>query len=133
MQYKFSIPNDRSEVIIGAKNIKSQWKETKLYQNIFSLVLIPSVIVAFWRGTWGLMDIYEDQFFPKHQTLVASALVCLILERMRNPYISKRLKILDDDTRSTIIKKNILLSIYDIIFNLANVSYWRILWGRESK
>lgn len=133
MQYKFSIPNDHSEVIIGAKNIKSQWKGTKIYQNLFEFVLIPTMIVCFWRGTWNLMDIFEDQFFPKHPTLVASALVCLILERMRNPYISKRLKILDDDSRAMILKKNILLSIFDIIFNLANVSYWRILWGHESK
>lgn len=133
MQYKFSIPNDRSEVFIGAKQIKSQWRETKTYQNLCSLVLIPSVIVAFWRGSWGLMDKFELQFFPKYPTLVASALILLILERIRNTFISSRLKILDGDNRATILKKNILLSIYDIIFNLANVSYWRILWGHDGE
>lgn len=130
MQYKVSIPNETSfnceKDFAKVKNKK--WKEKNIYQNVASIGLIPIVIVAFWRGSWDLMDHYE-QFFPSGPTLTVSALLIVVLELLRNKFISKPLKILDDDTRLTVLKKNILLSFYDIIYNLFNVALWRVLWG----
>lgn len=88
-------------------------------------------MIGFWRGAWDAMDIYEDQFFPYRSTVVLSAMMCIILERIRSEYITKHLKILDDDTKLTKLKKNIALSIFDVIYNLANVSFWRVLWGHN--
>lgn len=129
MQYKVSIPNERSlqsEKDIG--KVRAKWRELDIYQNLATLVLTPCVIVAFWRGSWDLMDHYS-QFFPHVPTLIVTALVCVILELIRNTFISKHLKILDEDTRTTVLKKNILLSIYDLIYNLANTAMWRAMWG----
>lgn len=130
MQYKVSIPNDRDlHSDEECAKVKGKWKELNVYQNLASLVLTPSVTVAFWRGTWDLMDYYSHQFFPVVPTLIASALFVLILELLRNTFISKHLKILDGDSRMTVLKKNILLSFYDIVYNLSNVALWRVLWG----
>ena len=129
MQYKVSIPNERS--LQSEKDIvkvREKWRELNIYQHLATLVFIPCVIVAFWRGSWDLMDHYS-QFFPIVPTLIVTALVCVTLELIRDTYISKPLKILDDDTRLTVLKKNLLLSIYDLIYNLANTTIWRVLWG----
>lgn len=130
MQYKVSIPNERNLNCEKdfAKVKEKKWREKNIYQNIASIGLIPCVIVAFWRGSWDLMDHYQ-QFFPRVPTLIVSALLIVVLELLRNKFISKPLKILDDDTRLTVLKKNILLSFYDIVYNLLNVALWRILWG----
>lgn len=129
MQYKLSIPNERSlNCEKDFAKVRGKWTEINIYQNVASVVLIPSVIVAFWRGSWDLMDDYH-QFFPFLPTLLVSALVVSILELSRNNFISSHLKILDDDSRLTVLKKNILLSLYDVMYNLSNVAFWRVLWG----
>lgn len=129
MQYKVSIPNERSlQSEKDIAKVRGKWRDLDIYQNLATLVLIPCVIVAFWRGSWDLMDHYS-QFFPTVPTLIVTALVCVILELIRNTFISKHLKILDDDTRSKVFKKNFLLSIFDLINNLANTAMWRVLWG----
>lgn len=113
MQYKVSIPNERNLSCENeCKKAKEKWREINVYQNLATFVFTPCVIVAFWRGSWDLMDHYH-QFFPPGTTLIASVLIVLALELIRNAFISKHLKILDDDTRSTVLKKNILLSFYD--------------------
>lgn len=128
MQYRASIPNERSlHCEKECAKVKGKWREINIYQNLASIVLIPCVIVAFWRGSWDLLDHYH-QFFPPGPTLSVSALLIVMLELSRN-FISKHLKILDEDTRLTVLKKNILLSFYDVIYNLSNVVLWRILWG----
>lgn len=142
---KFSIPNEYNssaqiekiisssdfESSINCENKKLSWKKTQLFQNYFSLVLFPLVVIGFWRGAWDVMDIYEDQFFPYRSTVVLSAMMCIILERIRSEYITKHLKILDDDTKLIKLKKNIALSTFDVIYNLANVSFWRVIWGHD--
>jgi uncharacterized membrane protein len=129
MQYKVSIPNEKSlHVEKDIAKVRGKWRELNIYQNLVTFVFLPCVIVAFWRGSWDLMDHYS-QFFPTLPTLIATALVCVTLELIRNTFISKHLKILDDDTRSKVLKKNVLLSIYDLIYNLANTAMWRVLWG----
>jgi uncharacterized membrane protein len=129
MQYRVSIPNERSlQSEKDIAKVRGKWRELNIYQNLASIVLIPCVIVAFWRGSWDLMDHYS-QFFPMVPTLIVTALVCVTLELIRNTFISKHLKILDDDTRATVLKKNILLSLYDLIYNFSNTAMWRVLWG----
>lgn len=129
MQYKASIPNERSlNCDTEITKVRGKWRELNIYQNVASLLLIPGVIVAFWRGSWNLLD-HFNQFFQPVPTLVLSAFSVVALECIRNSFISKRLKILDGDTRLTVLKKNILLSFYDILYNLSNVALWRVLWG----
>lgn len=129
MQYRLSIPNE-SNLTCDKKctKVREKWKDLNIYQNIASLVLIPSVIVAFWRGSWNLLEYFEHILWPI-PTLIVSALIIVALELSRNTYISKHLKILDDDTRLTVLKKNVLLSFYDILYNVSNVALWRVLWG----
>jgi hypothetical protein len=130
MQYKISIPNERNlNCEKDCAKVSGKWRELNIYQHTASMVLIPFVMVAFWRGSWGLFEVLYCQFFRPVPTLIASTLVCLLLELIRPTFISKHLKILDDDSRVTVLKKNILLSFYDIIFNLSNVAFWVILWG----
>lgn len=43
--------------------------------------------------------------------------------------VSNRLKILDDDTRLVVFKKNIMLSLFDILYNILCIAWWRSLWG----
>lgn len=131
MQYKVSIPNERSlhcEQDFATVKGKRKWREINIYEKIATLVLIPCMIIGFWRGSWDLLDHYHH-FFRPGPTLLVSALIVSILELSRNVYISKHLKILDGDSRVTVLKKNILLSFYDVIYNLANVAMWWVLWG----
>lgn len=129
MQYKVSIPNERSlHCERDFAKVKGTWREINIYERIASLVLIPCMIIGFWRGSWNLLDYYTGIFRPG-PTLLVSASFVSILELTRNAYISKHLKILDDDSRVTVLKKNILLSVYDVIYNLANVAMWWVLWG----
>lgn len=129
MQYKVSIPNDRNlHCEKECAKVSGKWTAKSIYQSSTSVLVIPCVIVAFWRGTWDLMDHYH-QYFPTVPALVVSALAVSLLELLRGTSISKHLKILDDDTRTDVLRKNILLSFYDIIYNLSNVALWRILWG----
>lgn len=128
MQYKVSIPNEKNfQCDKDFAIVREKWREINVYQNLASIVLIPCVIVAFWRGSWDLMDHYHH-YFPLGPTLAVSGLIASTLEILRNAFISKHLKILDDDSRCTVFKKNILLSIYDVIYNLSNVAFWWVLW-----
>ncbi|KAG5676832.1 hypothetical protein PVAND_006639 [Polypedilum vanderplanki] len=133
MRYKVTIlpispeksTNFNSEKV---KNL-SIWKISKIfYQNFLIFILIPCQIVAFWRGTWDLLDHYH-QFFPMVPSYLISAIVTIILELIRSTYISNRLKILDDDSKATIIKKNLALSFYDVFYNVWTIIWWRALWG----
>ncbi|MBI2066274.1 hypothetical protein HYT60_02125, partial [Candidatus Woesebacteria bacterium] len=40
----------------------------------FRTILIAASVILFWRGAWGLMDIY---FFPNNQTLSYLASIVL--------------------------------------------------------
>jgi Fuseless len=131
MQFRVSVPNERSyDIEKDCAKVKEKWRERNFYQDLASIVLIPFVIVAFWRGSWNLMDTYH-QFFPNTTVLIVSALLMVTLELIRSTFISKRLKILDDDTCFAVLQKNVFLSFFDIIYNFSNVVLWRVLWGHE--
>jgi hypothetical protein len=36
---------------------------------------------------------------------------------------------LDDDSRLVVLKKNFILSLYDILYNVFTIAWWRSLWG----
>lgn len=132
MQFKVSIPNDRNlQCEKDFAKVKEKWREINIYQNLATFVFIPCVIVAFWRGSWNLLDHYH-YYFPLGPTFAVSGIIVSILEMLRNVCISKHLKILDDDTRCTVFKKNVLLSLYDVLYNLANVAFWWVLWSGEN-
>ena len=47
-------------------------------RKVFYTLLIAFAIISFWRGVWGLMDIY---LFPKHHplSLIISLLVGILI------------------------------------------------------
>ena len=46
----------------------------KKYEKISYAILIGIAVISFWRGVWGLSDIY---LFPNNQTLSLSASVVI--------------------------------------------------------
>lgn len=108
------------------------------------------------RGTWDLLDHY-NYFFPRSTSYIVSSVLTLILELIRSTFskfnkfkvivktmsesaneghfllfqivVTNRLKILDDDTRLQVLKKNILLSFFDILYNISCITWWRSIWG----
>lgn len=108
------------------------------------------------RGTWDLLDHYK-QFFPFVPSYIVSSMLTLILELIRSTYskfnviersrksgiencaeimiclfqivVTNRLKILDDDTWPVILKKNLYLCFYDILYNISCITWWRAIWG----
>lgn len=52
--------------------------EKKITKDVFYTILIAFAIISFWRGAWGLMDLY---LFPSHKILsfLASILVGIII------------------------------------------------------
>lgn len=41
-------------------------KEARTFKKIFYTIIIAFAIVSFWRGVWGLMDLY---LFPENEFL----------------------------------------------------------------
>jgi len=56
------------------KRVKKETKEIKRYKKIFYALLIGIAVVSFWRGVWGLSDIY---LFPSNQILSLSSSVVI--------------------------------------------------------
>ena len=49
-------------------------KKNSKTKNILLAILIGSAVISFWRGLWGLMDIY---LFPKNTALSFSISVII--------------------------------------------------------
>ena len=49
-------------------------KKNSKTKNILLAILIGSAVISFWRGLWGLMDIY---LFPKNPALSFSISVII--------------------------------------------------------
>ena len=45
---------------------KKEEKNERTLKKVFNTILLGFAIVAFWRGTWGLLDIY---LFPNRHEL----------------------------------------------------------------
>lgn len=45
---------------------KRETKKKRTFRKIFYTILLAFAIVSFWRGIWGLMDLY---LFPNNYTL----------------------------------------------------------------
>ena len=64
-------------------------KKRSKTKNILLAILIGSAVISFWRGLWGLMDIY---LFPKNSALsfLASVIIGLIILTLTH-YTTKEL------------------------------------------
>jgi len=60
--------------IINKKRKMKNNKKKRNLRNILFTIIIAFAIVSFWRGIWGLMDLY---LFPENQ--VVSLLVSVLL------------------------------------------------------
>jgi len=61
------------------KNLSERYKSSdRSFGRITHTILIAFAIISFWRGTWGLMDLY---FFPQNYplSLFASILIGTII------------------------------------------------------
>ena len=53
---------------------KKDKKEKRNLQRIFFTIIIAFAVVSFWRGVWGLMDVY---LFPNNHVLSLSISVLI--------------------------------------------------------
>ncbi len=63
--------------------------EKRSLRNIFYALLIAFAIISFWRGVWGLMDLY---LFPNNYTLslaISLLIGIVILYLIKNLVIRK--------------------------------------------
>lgn len=112
----------------SAKKNKKCENLLDFYRNLASIVLIPVAIISQWRGFWDLLDHYH-QFFPLGPSYILSSGILVILEILRHSHILNHCQLVDIDTRSTIFRKNITLSFYDLFYNLTSIMFWRSVWG----
>ena len=49
-------------------------KKKRMFKRVFFTIVIAFAVVSFWRGVWGLMDLY---FFPNNHLLSFSLSVII--------------------------------------------------------
>jgi hypothetical protein len=96
------------------------------YNVCVSLFLTPVLPITMWRGTWNLMDIYRDYFNPIAACLTGQAfIIALEFWRRYNGHVITPLK---SDSNCDIIFKSVGSDVFNHIYNIGAVLFWRILW-----
>ncbi|KAK6181076.1 hypothetical protein SNE40_009011 [Patella caerulea] len=93
--------------------------------SFLSLLLFGPLVAAFWRGTWGLLDIYmlpDNQVLSLCASLVWGLLVYLAVVILQSPMMS-----LNKKMGSPVFY--IVSRLHSYILSIAIVNHWRGIWG----
>lgn len=109
------------------KSRKTSKRKCYIIYNIFvSLVLTPGLPIAMWRGTWNLMDTYDEYFRPIPCFLTGQVII-IILEIWKR-YYGDAITPLKSDPKCDVIIKSIGGDIFTHMYNIGSIMFWRILW-----
>ncbi|XP_050404919.1 uncharacterized protein LOC126820829 [Patella vulgata] len=93
--------------------------------SFISILLFGPLASSFWRGTWGLADLY---IFPENQLLsLCVSLVCGLLIYLTAIILQTQLTSLNKKMNSPVFY--IVSRLYSYILGIAIINYWRGLWG----
>lgn len=72
----------KNNVLKQTKNKKSKVNILSTLDVLISVFIVTPLVVACWRGTWELMDIY-DVYFPAFESFIIGKCVQLIMKTLR--------------------------------------------------
>jgi hypothetical protein len=93
-----------------------------------SFVLLPILVVWFWRGCWGLLDVslwgFTQQRADLHRSLVWGSILALVALFLGSNDALYLLPKVDNH----VCVSRIIGRLKTIILALASVSFWRVIW-----
>lgn len=114
------------------KEFKKKAKEEKVEKLLlntsdilFATLVVTPLAVAFYRGTWTLMNIYVE-YFPAVQTLFIGCLIHILFAFTQN-FFNDLIK-MEEPTACSKIKSRFVRRAYTITFALACIMHWRGGW-----
>lgn len=119
--------NNNNKLILFARKLLYYKPFMHILDVAFSLLLITPCVVAFWRGTWILMDIYV-KIFPYWPSIFFScAILCsfYILKEVQMKTKTNRARKSIDKT----LAKKLLLRLYTYFFAWMDIMSWRGFWA----
>ncbi|KAF7287352.1 hypothetical protein GWI33_001712 [Rhynchophorus ferrugineus] len=128
------IVNEFSKEEVQIKSIEAlkcpkRWKKQKVLLGtldiVISLFLVTPLVVACWRGTWQLMDIYAF-YFPPWESFIIGTIIHIIIGLTQESFH----EILNRKHKNGVINFTaiILMKIYTVVLNMVTNLHWRGVW-----
>lgn len=99
------------------------------FDSVLAVFLIGPLVIGFWRGTWGLMNIYEKHHpnaLPTWESLFFSVGILLTFTIIRDPLVDlfkeKKDGLIDR------IKSQLFRKFYTYSFAVVCIMHWRAAW-----
>ncbi|XP_017781768.1 PREDICTED: uncharacterized protein LOC108566420 [Nicrophorus vespilloides] len=104
------------------KSLKSETARVAIFacDTLVSLFVVSALVVANWRGTWDLMDMYKD-YFPTYTSFVFSSgmqVVCTLGRELIGDFLEDK----------TAILKRTFAVFFIYVYNILCNMQWRALW-----
>ncbi|XP_066246319.1 uncharacterized protein [Euwallacea similis] len=108
-----------------AKKKKRKVKILSTLDILISVLIVTPLVVACWRGTWQLMDIYED-YFPPWESFIIGTLFHIVIgtaQESFNDLINKEHKYCVSQ-----ILAYLFMKLYTLVLNVVTNLHWRGIW-----
>lgn len=121
---------------IGPKYKELTWTTNRCTKRIFnvcdtflSLLVITPLAVAHWRGTWALMDLYEEYFTPWTCFVIGGILhtVFALLREYLHTEFSRPSEGIKSWRRTVL--RHIVTRLYTYVFSVGSIMHWRGGWA----
>ncbi|XP_028030331.1 uncharacterized protein LOC114243147 isoform X1 [Bombyx mandarina] len=97
---------------------------------VFSTFVVAPLVVSVWRGTWQIMDIYEN-YFPFVESYFMGIIVHISFAFLRATFLARSAGAWSGENGGVLrwIRERLLSKLYTYIFVLSNLTMWRGGWG----
>lgn len=108
---------------------KSQKRALNSIDSILAVFLFAPLVVSFWRGTWNLMNIYQEKHpnaIPLWESFFFSVAILFCFTLLRDSlsqFVKKRNKTFFQRATNQILSK-----LYTYCFALVCIMHWRSTW-----
>ncbi|XP_047985915.1 uncharacterized protein LOC125226076 [Leguminivora glycinivorella] len=114
---------------IGVTECNCKEMELGAGDAVFACFVVAPLVVGFWRGTWGLMDLAPDSF-PYAQTYVLAIMVHVCFALLRSYLLSRSVGAWGEEKRAgRWLRERALSRLYAYMFMMSNIMHWRGGWG----
>lgn len=102
--------------------------------SVIAVFLIGPLVVGFWRGTWNLMGIYEQNHpnaLPKWESFFFSVLLLFSFSLLRDAFIDYFKK--KKETLLWRVFSHVLRKLYTYVFAITCIMHWHSTWEIGNK
>lgn len=134
------IPNDSAKIIVRDYPGSELKKNATLFASkltyykpfmhlidvLVSVCVSAPLVVTFWRGTWGLIDVY-GKVFPTWEAFLFTSAILMCFNLLRELF-ADILNCFGDEKKTTLAQK-FGRRVYTYAFAVVSILQWRSLWA----